>query len=435
MKRGFLIPVLIVASAAAAWAFVESLEEALYIPVDHPAIQYGKQPPNDPVARLAKKIESGQVKLDYAPNGWGYLPALLKQLDVPVDSQVLVFSKTSIQAEHISPRTPRAIYFNDDVAVGYVQNGDALEFAGLDPVRGVYLYTLDTPKAAKLEFGRRPDCLRCHEGPPTLAVPGLMVSSVHPRTDARESHGSSFITDDRVPIAERWGGWYVTGTTGTQNGTLASYGNNVALVDALHPGDAAPSEVTQNLTSLAGFFDTSRYLAPTSDIVALMTLEHQARMTNLLVRIGWDARIALYDKKWDDAQMNSEIEQMVTYMLFADEAPLKGPVTGVSTFTKTFAARGPRDRQGRSLRDFDLKTRLFRYPLSYMIYSAAFDNLPDKVRDLVYQRLYDVLSGKDRSKTFARSRPRIALPRWKSSVGRNRICLRFGANPHFSQPA
>jgi hypothetical protein len=398
MQRGFLIPVSIVASAAAAWAFVESLEEALYVPPDHPAIQYDKQPPNDPVARLIKKIDGGQVKLDYAAGGWGYLPALLKQLDVPVDSQVLVFSKGSIQAEHISPRTPRAIYFNDDVAVGYVQNGDSLELTGLDPVRGVYLYTLDTPKAAKIEFGRRSDCLRCHQGPPTLAVPGLMVSSVHPRTDAREGHGSSFITDDRVPIAERWGGWYVTGNTGAQT----HYGNNIGLVDPLHPGEASPNEATQNQTSLAAFLDTSRYLAPTSDVVALMTLEHQTRMTNLLVRIGWDARIAIYDKKWDDAQMNSEIEQMVTYMLFADEAPLKAPVTGASTFTKTFAARGPRDRQGRSLRDFDLKTRLFRYPLSYMIYSAAFDNLPDKARDLVYQRLYEVLSGKDQSKPFAR---------------------------------
>jgi hypothetical protein len=229
-----------------------------------------------------------------------------------------------------------------------------------------------------------------------------MVSSLHPRTDSRESHGSSFITDDRVPIAERWGGWYVTGTSGAQT----HYGNNVALVDALHPGEAAPPEVTQNLTSVANFFDTSRYLAPTSDIVALMTLEHQTRMTNLLIRVGWDARIALYDKKWDgslnDPQMNSEIEQMVTYMLFTDEAPIKAPIAGVSTFTKTFPARGPRDRQGRSLRDFDLKTRLFRYPLSYMIYSAAFDNLPDKLRDAVYQRLYDVLSGKDRSKPYAR---------------------------------
>ncbi len=132
-----------------------------------------------------------------------------------------------------------------------------------------------------------------------------------------------------------------------------------------------------------------------------MTLEHQSRMTNLLVRVGWDARIALRENKWDNDQMNSEVEQLLAYMLFADEAKLKDAVTGVSTFTKTFAARGPRDKQGRSLREFDLKTRLFRYPVSYMIYSDAFDNLPPMLRDRIYQRMYDVLSGKDQSKTFA----------------------------------
>ncbi len=401
MNRGVLLPVAVALSAAAAWAFVDSLEDTLWVPPDDPAIQYSKQPSNDPVAKLARKIESGQMKLDYAPNGWGYLPALLKALDVPVDSQVLVFSKGSIQAEHINPRTPRAIYFNDDVAVGYVQNGDALELTGLDPVRGIYLYSLDTPKAARPEFGLRQDCLRCHDGPPTLAVPGLMVSSVHPRSDDREGHGSSFITDDRVPMEQRWGGWYVTGTTGAQ----MHYGNNTALVDPLHPGEAAPKETTQNLTSISTLLDTSRYLAPTSDIVALMTLEHQTRMTNLLIRLGWDARIALRENKWDDAQMNSEIEQLITYMLFADEAPLKAPVTGVSTFTKTFAARGPRDRQGRSLRDFDLKARLFRYPVSYMIYSEAFDNLPEMLRGRIYQRMFDVLSGKDQTKRFAALSP------------------------------
>ncbi len=403
MNRGVLIAALAAIAAASAWAFVESLEDTIYVPPDHPAIQYDKQASTDPVARLAKKVESGQIKLDYAPNGWGYLPALLKVLDVPVDSQMLVFSKGSIQADHINPRTPRAIYFNDDVAVGYVQNGDTLELTGLDPVRGIHFYTLDAlragevPRTAKPEFGSRQDCLRCHNGPPTLAVPGLMISSVHPRSDEREGHGSSFITDGRVPIQQRWGGWYVTGTTGAQT----TYGNNTALVDPLHPGGGAPPETTQNLTNLSGLLDTSRYLAPTSDIVALMTLEHQTRMTNLLIRVGWDARIALHDNKWDDAQMNSDVEELLSYMLFADEAPLKSPVAGVSTFSKTFTARGPRDKQGRSLRDFDLQTRLFRYPVSYMIYSPAFDNLPEMLRGRIYQRMFDVLSGKDQSPTFA----------------------------------
>jgi hypothetical protein len=379
-------------------ARADRLEDTFYIPLDHPAIQYA-QPPQDPVARLQKRLESGAGKLDFAVNGWGYLPAVLKQLDINIDSQVLVFSKTSIQTSRISPRTPRAIYFNDDVAVGFVQNGDVLELSSLDPKQGVVLYTLDTGKTDRPEFTRRDDCLRCHQGAQTLGVPGILVSSLHPRTgDAREAHGSAFLTDHRSAFNERWGGWYVTGTHGAQY----HLGNNVGLVDPIQPGGPV-REGTQNVTSLAELFNTSKYLAPASDIVALMTLEHQTRMTNLITRIGWDTRIALYDGKKDDPTrkgLYSEIEELVDYMLFVDEAPLREPVAGVSTFTKTFAARGPRDKQGRSLRDFDLQKRLFRYPLSYMIYSAAFDGMPDLARERVYQRLYEVLTGKDRSATF-----------------------------------
>ena len=371
------------------WSQSERLEDTLYIPLDDPAIRYD-QDPSDPVAQLEKRIEAGEVKLDYTSNGQGYLPSVLRNLGINADSQVLVFSKTSIQQAHISPRTPRAIYFNDEVSVGFVQNGDVLELTALDPKLGIILYTLDTPKADKPQFSRRDDCLKCHQGPVTLGVPGLLVSSVHPRTGGRESHGSAFMTDDRTPIDERWGGWYVTGSTGDQK----HYGNNPNLVDPLEPGGPAGPD-SLNVTKLDGFFDVSRYPAPTSDLVALMTLEHQTRMTNLLTRVGWDARINAKDPK-----LNGEIEELLSYMLFTDEAPLKAPVAGVSSFAKTFAERGPRDKQGRSLRDFDLKTRLFRYPLSYMIYSAAFDGMPEAARSRVYQRLYDILTGKDTSKTF-----------------------------------
>jgi hypothetical protein len=314
-----------------------------------------------------------------------------------------VFSRTSIQTSHISPQTPRAIYFNDDTAVGFVQNGEVLELSSIDPKKGAVFYSLDTEKSDRPEFSRRDDCLRCHQGAPTMGIPGLMISSVHPITDAeaRESHGSAFITDDRTTLEERWGGWYVTGTTGT----VVHLGNNPELTDPLNPGRAS-KEGTQNVISLADRFNTSRYLAPTSDIVALMTLEHQTRMNNLMTRIGWDARIALREGKGTlepaaRDRINPEIEEMVGYMLFVDEEPLKQPVKGVSTFTQTFAQRGPRDAKGRSLRDFDLQKRLFRYPLSYMIYSAVFDGLPEVVRERVYQRLYDILTGKDKSQTFA----------------------------------
>jgi len=382
--------------------FADRLEDTFYVPLDDPAIQYAG-PVSDPIAHLEKQLESGKIKLEYAGNGWGYLPAVLKQLNINIDSQVLVFSRTSIQTSHISPRTPRAIYFNDDTAVGFVQNGEVLELSAIDPRQGAIFYSLDTEKTDRPEFARRDDCLRCHQGAPTMGIPGIMVSSVHPITDAegRDSHGSAYITDDRTSFAERWGGWYVTGTHGSQ----VHLGNNPELADPLNPGRAL-QEGTQNVTSLGDRFNTSRYLAPTSDIVALMTLEHQTRMTNLMTRIGWDARIALRDGqgKLDDAaraRINAEIEEMIGYMLFVDEEPLKEPVQGVSTFTKTFSARGPRDAQGRSLRDFDLQKRLFRYPLSYMIYSAAFDGMPEVVRDRVYERLYQVLSGQDKSQTFA----------------------------------
>ena len=165
------------------WALAQQLEDTFYIPLDDPAIQYGERPANDPVARLEQRLESGQAKLEVASNGWGYLPSVLKQLGINPDSQALVFSKTSTQVENIGPRTPRAIYFNDDVAVGFVRNSDVLEIASLDPKQGVQFYVL--VKAAKPVFAPSQGCLRCHQGAVTLGIPGLLVSSVHPISQTR----------------------------------------------------------------------------------------------------------------------------------------------------------------------------------------------------------------------------------------------------------
>ncbi len=376
--------------------------EALdYIPLDSAAIRYNARPANDPAALLDKKLENGKARLDFDSNGLGYLPSLLNRLGIDVDSQVLVFSRTSIQRSHISPSTPRAIYFSDDVAVGYVQGGEVIELSGVDPQQGVFMYTLDNLKAGAPRIGREDDCLRCHQGQATLAVPGLMVSSVHPANEgAGEGHGTAYITDHRTAFKDRWGGWYVTGTAGSQ----AHLGNNPGLADPLNPTSAA-GERAQNVKSLESFFDTSKYLAPTSDVVALMTLEHQVRMTNLITRIGWDARMALGKGMTPHAvlkRMEPELEGMIAYMLFVDEPPLDGIAASGSAFAKTFSKRGPRDGQGRSLRDFDLRTRLFRYPLSYMIYSKAFDGLPAIVLQQIYRRLFDILTSKDQDAKFAR---------------------------------
>jgi hypothetical protein len=361
----------------------------------HAGQQSGQQL-NDPIARLARQVERGEVSLDFSSDGWGYLPSLLKQLDVNIDSQALVFSKTSFQLAKISPKTPRAIYFNENVAVGAVQDGPILELTAIDPAHGITYYTMDNRKDEKPRFEQRlGECLNCH-GP----AGGLVVSSVYPAAD-----GTPFVTgtffwgiDHRTPFENRWGGWYVTGTHGS-----AEHMGNVVAPDPDRPLDLEPGG--QNLTSLADKFDTTRYLAPTSDIVALMTLEHQTRMTNFIVAAGQQFRRA--SQSWSpdprvQVRLDAAVEDLVAYMLFAEEAALQDPVKGVSTFTETFSKRGPRDRHGRSLRDFDLQERLFRYPLSYMIYTELFDAMPESARARVYQRLYDVLTGKDTSGKFAK---------------------------------
>jgi hypothetical protein len=382
-----------------AWAVAAHIEDVTYVPNDNPAIHYADKPENDPVAILQKKLDSGEAKLDFSDR-WSYFPAILKYFGINTDSQVMVFSKTSFQATKISPRAPRAIYFNDDMAIGFVQGGDVVEVAAFDPKQGYNFYTMDVEKADKPEFVRRDTCLQCHQGVGTLGVPGILVTSVYPSADGTPAfRGANMITDHRTSFDKRWGGWYVTGTMGSETHMGNAVGHNSAQPQLLD------MQGTQNLTSLERKFDTSHYLANTSDIVALMTLEHQTRMSNLMTRVGWDTRIAQAGGALNDAakeRLDGEIEEMVHYMLFTDERLINDPIEGVSTFTKTFPQRGPRDHQGRSLRDFDLQKRMFRYPLSYMIYSKAFDAMPDYDREHVYQRLYDVLSGKDQTPAYTR---------------------------------
>ena len=350
------------------------------LPADHPAIRYQPADLDDAATRLARQLAPGKARLDLA--------SLLESLGISIDTQALVFSQTSFQASKISPRNPRAIYFNDEVAVGWVRGGESIEVAALDPKQGVVFYSL-----AGGVLVRRQECLHCHVGPATLGVPGMFVGSVYPNAFGRPDRDGAIITDHRTPFADRWGGWYVNAAHGQQRDR-----SNATAPDPAEP-HALMTDGRQNLPSLFKEFNTAGYLSPVSDMVALMTFEHQTQMANFLTRLGWEARIAAFDGK-PSPQLDSDIEAAVQYMLFVDEAPLKEPVEGVSTFSKTFPRHGPRDRQGRSLRDFDLQTRLFRYPLSYMVYSRTFDALPGKVRERVYRRLFEVLSGKDQGAKF-----------------------------------
>lgn len=386
---------------ASTFLLADRAADMTMLPIDDPAIQYTHAPVDDAISRLQQRIASGKAKLEYQTGGLGYLPSLLKNLDLNPDSQSLVFSKTSFQAAKISPSNPRALFFNDNVIVGSVRGGDVLEVAALDPKQGMIFYTLDAQKSDKPEFIRRDSCLQCHQGPATLGIPGLLIGSVFPDANGMPSSRSNNpVTDDMTPIEKRWGGWYVTGTTGG----MSHLGNAVAR-DPRTP-DVLDMRGSQNLTSLKGRFDPAGFMTMTSDLIALMTLEHETRTVNLMVRAGWDERIAEKAGKAADpataSRIDADVDALVKYMLFSHEATLYDPVEGVSTFSKTFAERGPRDKQGRSLRDFDLKKRLFRYPLSYMIYGEAFDAMPDALRAKVYQQIYDVLSGKNQDQAFAK---------------------------------
>jgi hypothetical protein len=398
------------AAVVAAYAFAD-FDGSYILPQNHAAIQYNTAPVTDRVAELQRQLRDGKAKLGFDEQH-GYLKAVLKALNVPVSSQVLVFSKTSFQAPRISPRMARALYFTNDVFIGWVPGGDVLEIASVDPRLGVVFYTMDQDPAPKARIDRRDECLQCHASGGTLGVPGLVVRSVYvERSGMPLFNAGGFVTDHRSPLSERWGGWYVTGTHGSQR-----HMGNVLVEDRDHP-DQLDRENGANVTSLEGRVDTGNYLAPSSDIVALMVLEHQTRMTNLITRVGWETRMALSDQKalnqalkepedqiGDSARrrIDNAAEALLKYMLFSDEALLDAPVKGGASFAKEFEARGPRDRRNRSLRDLDLTRRMFRYPCSFLIYSDQFDALPSIVRDRLYRRLWEVLTGADQTPVYGR---------------------------------
>ena len=385
------------------------------LPYEQEPINYLKAPVHDPIARLQTRLDRGEAKLTYDDER-GYLPAVLEALGIDRSSQTLVFSKTSFQRQKISPRKPRAVYFNDDTYIGYVQQGEVLEVSTVDPDLGGVFYTLSQTPSDKPAFQRQThDCLQCHSSSKTEDVPGHLVRSVYPDASGMPVFSAgTFTTTHASPLRDRWGGWYVSGTHGSQ-----THMGNVIVTNRQEP-ERLDRAAGANRTSLDELFDTSAYLSPTSDIVALMVLEHQTKMQNLIAAANYHARMALHyqaglNKALDRPEgeispstarrYEGPAEKLVKYLLFCEEAPLAEPVAGSSSYARDFAARGPRDARGRSLRDFDLTRRLFRYPCSYEIYSDAFDQLPPLVKQYVYRRLKEILTGADRSSDFAHLSP------------------------------
>jgi hypothetical protein len=366
---------------------------------DDPAIAYSTTTAlNNVVVDVNRKLSDGTLHLRFDGRS-GFLPSALEALGISVDSQLLVFSRFSLQRKLITEDNPRALFFNDRVALGWVRGGDVIEVAAHDASAGVVFYTLEqrVDAAAPPQFKRAFECLGCHVTGSTLGVPGLLMFSTT-RPESPEGSGLPRHVDHSDDFARRFGGWFVTGGTGPR----PHMGNAVTALDG---------RGGHELSSVANLFDADGYRALSSDIVAHLVLTHQAGMTNLLTRAGWEARIA---ESWlqppytptpgqdiRTARIMEDIaRELVDYLLFVDEAELTGGVKGASGFAERFSASGPRDRKGRSLYDLDLNRRLMKHPCSYLIYSPAFDALPALVKEPIYRRLWEVVSGQEQAPQY-----------------------------------
>lgn len=381
-----------------------------------PPTRYSESAPSNRIERLQQKLVSGE--LSFAAMGdRAILRRCLEALEVPPDSQVLVFSKTSLQRHRIHPRHPRAIYFSDDCYVGWVPGG-LFEIAVTDPHLGLVFYRFD-PRATSpaRRFERDPECLSCHAGARTRHWPGLLVRSVFPDEDGEPiSQAGSFDTDHTSPLSERWGGWYVTG----RHGAARHMGNSVTRT--VGSEFVLDRESAANARTLGQWVSTDNYLRPDSDIVALMVLEHQVtvhtRLAKGALRVRrWmhyqqELRKVLGEAPTDEPTgtalrvVNDETRQILDALLFVDEAPLpEGGIAGNADFQDAFRKNRRSDAQGRSLKDFDLTTRLFRYRCSYLIHSEAFASLPAALKASVYQELRRGLSAENPNAPFDHLEP------------------------------
>jgi hypothetical protein len=317
---------------------------------------------------------------------------------------VLVFSKSGIQRAFTSPENPRALYYNPSVVVGYIPGAPVLEIAAQDPQQGTVFYTLDQGAASEPRFVRGSTCLTCHVSASTLDVPGPIARSNRVSEDGSllPRAGPQVTVNHRTPHTQRWGGWFVTTSLSTPPYQQLGHLGNLTI--AAYPGDDGPAIVTTR--ALVRWLDsapeTRGYLSSASDLAALLVFDHQMHAMNLLTRTAWEVRVAAADRiPTLAAVIERSAVALVDYFLFVGEAPLTAGVRGSTDFASVFERDGPRDRQGRSLKQLDLRTRLLRYPCSYMIYTEAFDALPEALRDAVYRRLSRVLSGGVRGAAYA----------------------------------
>ena len=377
---------------------------------EYARIGYQNEARDNPVAHMQDALQSGKLQLNYGKVR-GYFDALLDALDIDPDSQMLVFSPTSLQKNLISRETPRALFYNDNTYLGLVQNSAIVEAVTIDDKLGIVFYTFDNTKGTTKYFQRaNQTCLVCHDsqgiagsGVPMLRALSIVFSA---ENVPLKTFSGSGIVGDQTPLQDRWGGWYVTGRHGVQ----PHLGN--LILNGRDDLEALDDHRVWNLETLkgAGYFDTAPYPRDTSDIVALMVLEHQITVQNQITYISFKAPAVLERRGLDDAAAATSwdalpaeakqalapmIDKLVERLVLLDAAGIASKISGSQAFVDSFMARGPKDDTGRSLRDLDLDKRLFRYPLSYLIYTESFATMPAYAKDYVYRRLAAYLGGEE----------------------------------------
>ncbi len=351
-----VIKILFVGSWLLAMPMRLCAESISYADFDGPVHQYWARVPQD---RFSKAM-AARPTLDTT----GELPllrSLLKLLDIPVSSQLLVFSGTSLQSGLIRAANPRSIYFNEDTSVGYVPGG-RMEISSVDPVAGMVFFIFDplNPRAGLPDFNRSNRCMSCHADTPSRRLPGLVVDSVAVGLD-----GSSLETyrhdemGHTVPLEQRFGGWHLTG------------GHHLPKTHANLIGELSPQglRTTENLPGQR--FPLSRYPLPTSDILPHLVHEHQVGFLNYIVEAIYLQREAPEDK----ARHDTLVRAFTDYILFKGEAKLpSGGISGDPAYIRDFTARGGQHRE------FDLKTKLFKSPVSYLVTTPVWQMVPEPIR-------------------------------------------------------
>ena len=354
---------------------------------DAPPHLYRTRVPADRFTRMKADLESGRIALDRTSE-LAFLKSLLRVLDVPVSSQMLVFSTTSLQLRFISPSNPRALFFNDDIYIGYIPGG-RVEVLSLDPELGAIFSIFDIPRDERpLRIERSEKCMNCHGSADSAYVPGLVMKSVVP--GERGGSLTAFRieqTGHGIPFEQRFGGWYVTGKPSIASelgNVIGRYSNGAMLKQRLEPG---------------ALFDFARYPVATSDVLPQLLLEHQAGFVNRVVEASYRTRTALHASGGkltpeQERELDEQARIVTRYLLFADEAPLPaGGVKGDAEFKKDF--------QKTPLRELDLQTRLLKRRCSYMIGSPVFQGLPPQMKRRIYRRLGEALATENADAEYA----------------------------------